>query len=105
MHVCGMSSLGQQCTSVLVAAGSVDTEARDAWGYTALQRMATNNCAEGAEILISAGASHTTPSGVDTTGESARDLARRLRSYDALRVFQQYEIARGIPRPDGEMLL
>ena len=109
LHVCGMSANGQRSTELIAQAraemGS-DVDARDTWGYTALQRHATNNLAIGAQALLDAGASHTIPSGLyDGRGESARALARRLRSYAVLRVFQQHELAQGLPLPDGEIEL
>ena len=52
-----------------------------------------------------AGASHTMPSGLEGEGESARQLARRLRCYGVLRAFQQYELAHGNPLPDDEIEL
>ena len=104
LHMCGMSRQGQHAAQMLIAAGA-DVEAVDTWGYTPLQRAATNNLAVSAEALLSAGASHTRPSGLEQKGESARALARRLRSFAVLRVFQQWELAQGIPLPDGEMQL
>ena len=94
-------------TALLIEAQgpSADIDARDTWGYTALQRHATNNLAVGAQALVEAGADHLAPSGTELAGESARALARRLRSYAVLKVFQQYEIARGLPLPEGEPLL
>ena len=104
LHVCGMSQRGQHSAQLLIDAGA-DLEALDSWGYTAIQRAATNGLEVGAEALIRAGASHTRPSGLEQKGESARALARRLRSFSVLKVFQQWELAQGIPLPDGEMEL
>ena len=61
--------------------------------------------AVGAQALIDAGASHTLPSGTEGRGDSARQLARRLRSFAVLRVFQQFELAQGLALPDGEIEL
>ena len=125
LHICGMTEGAQHSAATIVAALSSSAasslssssstsperilsetlEKRDLWGYTPLQRCATNNLAVAAEVLINAGASHTSGSGVDGTGESARDLARRLRSFAVLRVFQQWELAQGMPLPDGEVEL
>ena len=113
LHVCGMSRQGQLSTGLILEARSrlgghgdgFDVDATDTWGYTALQRHATNNLAVGAKALLDAGASHTRPSGLEAAGQSARELALRLRSYAVLRVFQQYELGRGIPLPDGEIEL
>ena len=103
-----MSRVGQTSASLLVAARAVydyNIDAVDAWGYTALQRSATNDLAVGAQALLVGGASHTRPSGLEQTGDSARMLARRLRSYAVLKVFQQCELAQGIALPDGEIEL
>lgn len=111
LHVCGMSQAGQRCTKLLCAARDwlgCDVDARDTWGYTALQRHATNDLAEGAQALLKAGASHTIPSGLDldaNPGDSARELAYRLRSFACLKAFQQHEIRMGLPLPDGEIEL
>jgi hypothetical protein len=104
LHVCGMSTRAQRAAALLVAAGA-QLETRDTWGYTPLQRMATNNCAIAANVLIRAGASHRSPSGTEETGDSARALARRLRSYPVLSVFQQWEAENGEPLPNDEMRL
>ena len=81
-----MSQRGQHSAQLLIDAGA-DLEALDSWGYTAIQRAATNGLEVGAEALIRAGASHTRPSGLEQKGESARALARRLRSFSVLKVF------------------
>mmetsp|Transcript_63062 Transcript_63062/g.142268 ORF Transcript_63062/g.142268 Transcript_63062/m.142268 type:complete len:232 (-) Transcript_63062:489-1184(-) len=104
LHVCCMTDRGQLSAGLLIEAGS-ELEARDTWGYTALQRAATNNLPVAADALVKAGASHTSPSGLEKTGESARDLARRLRSFSVLKVFQSWERANGIPLPEGEFEL
>lgn len=112
LHVCGMSSAGEHSTALVLdacrwlgRASAEDIDVRDTWGYTALQRHATNNLAVGAAALLAAGASHTCASGLEGTGDSARALALRLRSYAVLRVFQQHELAQGLPLPDGEIEL
>ena len=112
LHVCGMSRAGQRCTQLLCDArawlGYTDVDARDTWGYTALQRHATNNLAVGAQALLDAGASHTVPSGLDVEanpGDSARGLAYRLRAFACLKAFQQFEISQGLPLPEGEIEL
>ena len=104
LHICGMSQRGQHSAQLLIDAGG-DLEALDGWGYTPIQRAATNGLNIAAEALVNAGASHTRPSGLEQKGESARALARRLRSFSVLKVFQQWELAQGIPLPDGEVQL
>lgn len=101
LHVCGMSARAQRAAGLLVEAGA-ELDVRDTWGYTPLQRMATNNLELAADVLVRAGASHLSPSGTEGTGDSARELARRLRSFGVLRVLQRYEEENGIPWPEGE---
>ena len=84
---------------------SDDVDATDTWGYTPLQRCATNDLAEGAAALLAAGASRLRPSGLEGTGDSARALALRFRSFGVLRACQQHELAQGLPLPDGEIEL
>ena len=90
---------------VIEARAGADLDATDTWGYTALQRCATNNLAVGAKALVEAGASHLAASGLEGKGDSARALARRLRAYSVLKVFQEYEHAAGLPLPEGEIRL
>mmetsp|Transcript_81780 Transcript_81780/g.159630 ORF Transcript_81780/g.159630 Transcript_81780/m.159630 type:complete len:231 (-) Transcript_81780:125-817(-) len=104
LHVCAMNERAQHSAVLLISYGA-KLEARDGWGYTALQRAATNNLGITAKALIDAGASHSSRSGLDEDGESARGLAKRLRSFDVLRVFQQWELSQGLPLPDGEFEL
>ena len=110
LHVCGMSQAGQRCTALIAQARAgmgCDVDARDTWGYTALQRHATNNLGVGAQALLEAGASHTVPSGFADSGtrDSARQLALRLRAFACLKVFQQHELSLGQELPDGEIEL
>ena len=104
LHVCGMTDRGQHSAPLLIEKGA-DLECRDTWGFTPLHCAASNNLGVAAAALVKAGASHTAPSGREGNGDSARDLARRLRSFAVLRVFQQWEISQGIPLPDGEFEL
>jgi len=57
LHVCGMSRAGEMSTALLLEAlgADADVEATDAWGYTPLQRHASNNLAVGAQALLEAG--------------------------------------------------
>ena len=104
LHMCAMVQSAQHSTQVLIEAGAKLDEV-DTWGYTALQRAATNNLPIAAEALIKAGASHLIPSGSNGRGQNARDLARRLRSFAVLRVFQQWELSQGTALPEGEVQL
>ena len=55
LHCCGMSRRNQHSVAVLVSHGA-DIEAVDTYGYTPLQRMASNNLGQGALALLEAGA-------------------------------------------------
>ncbi|GMI08244.1 hypothetical protein TrRE_jg2860 [Triparma retinervis] len=99
-----MGKVGQHSTIMLIAAGG-DVDARDAWGYTPLQRAATNDLDFAARALLESGASQTSPSGTELKGECARDLAKRLRSFKVLKVIQQFEISKGATLPLGEYQL
>ena len=90
LHLCGMTPrAGADVTQLLVDRGA-DVDARDAWGYTALQRAATNNCVAAARVLLAAGASLDLPSGLDGDGASAYDLAKKRRSYDCIFAFDDH---------------
>jgi len=53
--MCGMSKNKQSVVTYLVEHGA-DIEALDTYGMTPLQRMASNNLAAGAKMLLEAGA-------------------------------------------------
>ena len=91
LHVCAMSQRGQHSAELLIAAGAA-VDPVDTWGYTPLQRMATNDLGVGAAALLRAGADRLRPSGLEGTGDSARELALRLRSFAVLRAMQRYEL-------------
>ena len=55
LHTCGMSRENQHATAFLISRGA-DVEALDTYGYTPLDRMASNNLAVGAKALLEAGA-------------------------------------------------
>jgi ankyrin repeat protein len=55
LHTCGMSQTNQLATKFIIEKGG-DIEALDTYGYTPLDRMASNNLAVGARALIAAGA-------------------------------------------------
>jgi hypothetical protein len=55
LHTCGMSYFNQYATAFIIARGG-DVAALDTYGYTALDRMASNNLAVGAEALLEHGA-------------------------------------------------
>ena len=55
LHTCGMSVDNQHATAFVISRGG-DIEAVDTYGYTPLDRMASNNLAIGAKALLEAGA-------------------------------------------------
>ena len=55
LHTCGMSRENQHATAFLIAKGG-DVAAVDTYGFTPLDRMASNNLAVGAEALLLHGA-------------------------------------------------
>ncbi|KAJ1459729.1 hypothetical protein M885DRAFT_510939 [Pelagophyceae sp. CCMP2097] len=83
LHLTGMLRRAAPAAQILIEAGA-EIDARDAWGYTPLQRCATNNCLDAAQALLAAGANPTAPSGLENAGDSAHALAKRLRSYDVI---------------------
>lgn len=86
LHVAGMSEGGQRCARALVDAGA-DVQAIDAYGYTALHRMASNDLADGAEALVEAGAD---PHGrADGTGSTPIEIARKQRNVRFLMCMQR----------------
>jgi len=90
LHGCGMSSRNQGQVGVLVERGA-DIEAVDTYGYTPLHRMASNNLAVGAKLLLEAGAD---PAFRGGSGETAAAVARSSRARDVLRVLEAHGSAR-----------
>ena len=86
LHNCGMSARNQAQAAVLVENGA-DVEAVDTYGYTPLHRMASNNLAIGAELLLAAGAD---PQFVGGSGETAYAVARSSRARDVLKVLDAH---------------
>jgi ankyrin repeat protein len=78
-----------QVTKLLCERGA-NLNARDSWGYTPLQRAATNDCVDAAKALLAAGASLEISSGLDGDGDNAYELAKRLRSYDCIFAFDDH---------------
>jgi hypothetical protein len=78
LHMCGMSRRNQVAVSTLVSFGA-KLEAVDTYGYTPLQRMASNNLADGARALLEAGAD---PMGTGRMGEVPAQVARLNGSYE-----------------------
>jgi hypothetical protein len=89
LHVCGMSKMGQKSTRVLVEAGA-DINAIDTYGYNALHRMASNNLAEGGQVLIEAGLDpHAGTPGDEWSDETPFDIAYRQRAIDFLMMLKR----------------
>lgn len=84
LHNCGMSTRNQAQTSILIEQGA-DIEALDTYGYTPLHRMASNNLAIGAQLLLDAGADPLNRGG---SGELPIEIAKSSRARDVLRVLQ-----------------
>ncbi|GMH78010.1 hypothetical protein TrST_g10608 [Triparma strigata] len=105
LHVSCMSELGQQCTAILLEFGA-EVDAKDAWGYTSVQRAAISNLEMAVEALLKEGADHNASSGLEDRGESTRDFAKKYRSFKVLKVIQDYEENElGISLPEGEYRL
>ena len=84
LHMCGMSKRKQLAVKALIERGA-DIEALDTYGMTPLHRMASNNLAEGAKMLLDAGADLFNTGQI---GESPIGIASRSAARDVLKVFQ-----------------
>ena len=82
LHTCGMSQDNQYATRLVVARGG-DVAAIDTYGYTPLDRMASNNLAVGAKALLESGA--------DPEDEASPvRIARSSRAIDVLDVLSAH---------------
>lgn len=88
LHMCGMSALNQDAVSVLVSFGA-DIEALDSYGMTPLHRMASNNLARGASLLLAAGAD---PNFRGKVGQTPAQIALSSHAFDVLKVLQDKNI-------------
>merc|ERR1712146_97665 len=88
LHTCGMSRQGQLSTAVLIKAGA-DVDALDSYGYTPLQRMASNNLAVGAQALIDAGAQLDLCTGGGSRGETALSIALASHAMHVVQVLEK----------------
>jgi len=84
LHMCGMSRRNQDSVTVLVEFGA-DLEALDTYGMTPLHRMASNNLAKGAQLLIAAGAD---PNFRGLVGQTPAQVARSSHAWDVLKVLE-----------------
>ena len=90
LHLCGMAPRAGGAVTQLLCERGANLNARDSWGYTPLQRAATNDCVDAAKALLAAGASLEISSGLDGDGDNAYELAKRLRSYDCIFAFDDH---------------
>lgn len=86
LHMCGMGGAKQGAVRTLVEAGG-DIEAVETYGFTPLQRMASNNLAVGARMLLEAGAD---PNFTGQAGESPLGIARGSRANDVIAVLKEF---------------
>lgn len=87
LHMCGMSRNKQHAVRALVERGA-DIEALDTYGMTPLHRMASNNLAAGAAMLLKAGADVTNEGNI---GETALSIARSSAAYAAMEILEKAE--------------
>lgn len=91
LHMCGMGKENQRATKILVQNGA-DIEALDTYGMTPLMRMASNNLAEGARMLLEAGADVGNGGRI---GSTAVDIGKESRATEVLKVLEEFS-AEGI---------
>ena len=84
LHMCGMSRENQHAVSTLLDFGA-DIEALDTYGMTPLHRMASNNLALGAKMLIAAGANPNNRGAISCT---PMEVARQSRAVDVIKVLE-----------------
>lgn len=89
LHTCGMSRSNQHATRFLISRGG-DVAALDTYGYTPLDRMASNNLGVGAEALLAAGADPV------AQGRPAK-IARESEAANVLRVLTAYSSRKEAP--------
>ena len=80
LHTCGMSRKNQRATKFLIEKGG-DVEALDTYGYTPLDRMASNNLSIGAYALLHNGAILTKQSIQIAKDAEARDVLDVLNEF------------------------
>jgi len=91
LHTCGMSQDNQHATRFLVERGG-DVAAVDTYGYTPLDRMASNNLAIGAQVLLERGAD---PEDASNPGRIAKS-SRARDVLDVLSAFGRKRAPRGV---------
>ena len=90
LHTCGMSRANQLATAFIIQRGG-DIEALDTYGYTPLDRMASNNLGVGARALLAKGAD---PRSAHGGGEGPRRVASASEARDVLRALTEHGDAR-----------
>ncbi|KAL7527845.1 hypothetical protein ACHAWF_002330 [Thalassiosira exigua] len=90
LHMCGMSRGKQRAVGALAERGA-DLEALDAYGMTPLHRMASNNLAEGAKMLLDAGADAFNPGKI---GASPMSVARDSAAREVVKVLKEGQEAK-----------
>lgn len=87
LHMCGMSRSKQSAVVELVRRGA-DIESLDTYGMTPLHRMASNNLAIGAKMLLDAGADVYNTGKV---GASPMSIAKESAAYSVMQVLKEAE--------------
>merc|ERR1719502_1849024 len=82
------SLVSEISTAGLIKAGA-DVDALDSYGYTPLQRMASNNLAVGAQALIDAGAKLDLCTGGGSRGETALSIALASHAMHVVQVLEK----------------
>ena len=86
LHMCGMSAAASRSTAHIIARGG-DVHAVDSYGFTPLDRMASNNLPIGATALLEAGAR----ADASTSGFTPLEIARQSRAMAVLAVLKQWQ--------------
>jgi len=87
LHMCGMSRSKQHAVNALVERGA-DLESLDTYGMTPLHRMASNNLAVGAKMLLDAGAD---VFNMGKVGVSPMSIAQDSAAHSVIEVLKEAE--------------
>eukprot|EP00747_Dinoflagellata_sp_TGD_P164019 gnl/TRDRNA2_/TRDRNA2_183389_c0_seq1.p1 gnl/TRDRNA2_/TRDRNA2_183389_c0~~gnl/TRDRNA2_/TRDRNA2_183389_c0_seq1.p1 ORF type:complete len:380 (+),score=60.59 gnl/TRDRNA2_/TRDRNA2_183389_c0_seq1:49-1188(+) len=93
LHMCGMGGANQMATEILVQRGG-DIEALDTYGFTPLHRMASNNLAHGARVLLEAGAD---PMTKGACGQTPMAIAQSSAAKGVIKVLQEFSQQKQVP--------
>jgi len=91
LHMCGMSAANQHAVTVLARRGA-DIEALETYGMTPLHRMASNNLAVGAELLLQAGAD---PNYKGRVGITPMEMASQSHATQVMAVLREHSAQTG----------